>query len=97
MKLGISHYCVRANDREVHYPKELERPRPQGNIAEEAFEHLRFTAKYGTDRTSHQENGRSYFAHPEEYEIWLHCGAPGLFLDELEAYVRGERLEIPSH
>ena len=90
MTLGISKYCRRDNDKRVSFspanPKEL-------HPTSLAFLHLEFTAKYGTDVLEAEEGDRRWFAYPEEFELWLEEGAPGLFLEELEAYVAEHPIE----
>lgn len=32
-------------------------------------------------------NGSKWFSHPEQFEIWLEIGVPGVALDELQSYL----------
>jgi hypothetical protein len=87
MLLGASKYSRRENDASVKYPESFRRADPQGNVASDAISHLEFTARFGTELASAEEGGRRHFAHPAEFGTWLDHGAPGLFINELEAYI----------
>lgn len=88
MTLGVSRYCRQENDKKLTFPP-IENASALHPVSL-AFFHLEFTAKYGTDVLHVEEDGKHWFAYPREYELWLEQGAPGLFLDELEAYVAEE-------
>ena len=49
--------------------------------------HLEFLSKYGDSSPMVEINGRTWFAHPEEFEAWLELGAPGVSLSELRGYL----------
>ncbi|MGK5060462.1 hypothetical protein ACQ4WY_26355 [Janthinobacterium sp. LB2P49] len=49
--------------------------------------HLEYLSKYGDSTPMVEVNGRKWFAHPEQFEIWLELGAPGVALDELQSYL----------
>ena len=89
--LGVSKYCRSENDRKVVYSPATH---PSGlHPASLAFMHLEFTSRYGADALQAKERGRLWFAYPQEFELWLEQGAPGLFLEELEAYVAENPIE----
>ena len=85
MTLGVSKYCRPENDRRVFFPPTADAS--ELHPAALAFFHLEFTAQYGSDVLEVEVEGKRWFAYPREYEMWLKQGAPGLFLDELCAYI----------
>jgi hypothetical protein len=92
MLLGASAYCSSSNDRRVRYPPRFAEREDGFHLMTWVQAHLEFTAAYGTERQQVEQGGRIHFAHREEYELWLSEGSPGLFLEELEAYVANEPL-----
>ena len=87
MVIGESEFSNKKNDDVAVDYSVLDRPNPEGNMASFAFEHLRFTAEFGENLTSFKDKeGLFHFAYSYEYEQWLQQGAPGLYLDELEAF-----------
>lgn len=49
--------------------------------------HLQFVARLGLNKNEAQEGKRWWFAYPEEFELWLKEGAPGVSVEELLAYI----------
>ena len=93
MSIGESKYTNPKNNGKSAFPKEFDRPNPEGNVASFAFEHLRYTAKFGDQLESVlDDDGKYHFSYKDEYETWLQFGAPGIFLDELESYLVYEPL-----
>jgi len=52
-----------------------------------AMHHLEFLTKYDDTLPMVEEGGQKWFAHPMEFEAWLALGAPGISIDELNAYL----------
>ena len=92
MLIGASRYCIPSNDQKANYPPEFSERQDGFHLMTWVHAHLEFTAAFGSECASVAKDGRVHFAHPEEYEIWLREGAPGLFLEELESYVANEPL-----
>ena len=91
MTLGVSKYCRPENDKKVSFaPVNRETALHPASLA---YFHLEFTARHGPDALQAEEGGKWEFAYPEEFEVWLGQGAPGLFLEELEAYVAENPIE----
>jgi hypothetical protein len=57
-----------------------------------AMTHLEFLSKFGKDKLKAEEDGKHYYAFPEEFDNWVKQGAPGIFEDELSAYLEANPL-----
>jgi hypothetical protein len=78
--VGISKYNV-----EEECSKEMS---DDGQRAwQSTMHHLEYLSKYGDALPMVDINGRKWFAHPKEFEVWLQLGAPGVSINELDAYL----------
>jgi len=93
MTLGVSKYCRRENDSKVGFPAEPAPGRFGISPVYLAYYHLEFTARYEAEVLVAGEASKTWFAYPEEFEAWLDAGSPGLFLEELEAYIAENPIE----
>ena len=49
--------------------------------------HLRFISEFG-DIPATTKNGRYLFAYPQEFELWLNAGAPGISDQDIREYLK---------
>ena len=87
---GASAYNSPVPENDVVYPPEFADGEGGMHVMTWVMAHLEFISKFGTTVDHMSRGSRNYFAHPTEYELWLSCGAPGVWKDELEAMEAGK-------
>ncbi|MCF1489445.1 hypothetical protein LZ838_19050 [Pseudomonas sp. AA27] len=55
--------------------------------------HLRFVTRYGEVTKPLIADGQVLSPYPAEFQLWLAAGAPGIALEDLQAYVREHPLD----
>lgn len=53
--------------------------------------HLRFVSEFGNIPAA-TKNGKRLIAYPQEFELWLDAGAPGISDQDIREYLKGNPL-----
>jgi len=90
--LGKSKYCI------LPVPRRSPLSKDEQRLYVLAIHYLHFVTQYGLGiKEAQQPAGHYLMSHEQDFKEWIERGAPGVFWDDIDAYLKDNPLSAKSH